>query len=69
MGHYDDIIEAREAAEFKARADKLGMTTEELYAYDEHNRKFREGEKLFREQEQKQAFIDYYLKHRSVPET
>lgn len=69
MGHYDDIIEAREAAEFKARADKLGMTVEELYAHDEHNRKFHEGEKLFREREQKKSLIKYYLKHRPVAET
>tara|TARA_R110000782_G_scaffold10902_1_gene33744 strand:+ start:463 stop:675 length:213 start_codon:yes stop_codon:yes gene_type:complete len=61
MGHYDDIIDAREAREDQEKADKLGVTVDEMYTDERYRRDVNMGRELFIKQRKEQGFISQYL--------
>tara|TARA_R110000851_G_scaffold201429_1_gene352664 strand:- start:40 stop:264 length:225 start_codon:yes stop_codon:yes gene_type:complete len=61
MGHYDDIIDAREAREDQEKADRLGVTVDKMYADERYRREVNIGRELFIKQRKEQAFIAQYL--------
>lgn len=67
MGHYDDVIEERERAEHVARAEKLGITPEELTRRDLHRERMIRGKRLFEQRTQEESDMEYYLNNRHNP--
>jgi hypothetical protein len=64
MGHYDDVRERREDAEFAARAKREGISEEALVEKDRHEELMRQGRKLCLQREQEEYLIDYYKTYR-----
>lgn len=64
MGHYDDVREEREDAEFAARAKREGISEEALVEKDRHEELMRQGRKLCLQREQEEYLIDYYKTYR-----
>jgi hypothetical protein len=64
MGHYDDVTEDREDAEFAARAKREGISEEALIEKDRHEERMRQGRKLFLQREQEEYLIAYYNAYR-----
>lgn len=64
MGHYDDIIEEREARELERKASRAGMTVSEYVDDQIHREKMRAGEELHRKLQKQNELIKYYLDHR-----
>ena len=64
MGHYEDIIEEREDAEFEARAKRLGVSRATLVAVDIHREKMEYGRKLYDKKQAEEEAIEYYLQNR-----
>tara|TARA_R110000824_G_scaffold382084_1_gene575163 strand:+ start:326 stop:526 length:201 start_codon:yes stop_codon:yes gene_type:complete len=60
MGHYDDITEERENAEFAARAKREGISEEALIEQDRHEDKMERGRKLYQQRRDEDELIAYY---------
>tara|TARA_R110000764_G_scaffold99988_1_gene184833 strand:+ start:3670 stop:3873 length:204 start_codon:yes stop_codon:yes gene_type:complete len=61
MGHYDDAREAYEDRQDQQRADRLGITVEEMHVQEKHHRDYTRGRELFIKREAEQKLIDIYL--------
>tara|TARA_R110000796_G_scaffold18303_10_gene55492 strand:+ start:392 stop:601 length:210 start_codon:yes stop_codon:yes gene_type:complete len=60
MGHYDDVRERREEAEFAARAKREGISVEALVEEDRHEERIRQGRKLYQQRRCEAELIAYY---------
>ena len=63
MGHYDDVREEREEAEFAARAKREGISVEALVEEDRHEERVRQGRKLYQQRCYEDELIAYYNRH------
>mgnify|MGYP003641269342 FL=1 len=64
MGHYDDVREEREDAEFAARAKREGISVEALIEKDRHEERMRQGRKLSQQRCYEDELIAYYNAYR-----
>ena len=60
MGHYDDVTEEREDAEFAARAKREGISVEALIEKDRHEERMRQGRRLTQQRRGEDELIAYY---------
>ena len=63
MGHYDDVTEEREDAEFAARAKREGISVEALIEKDGHEERMRQGRRLTQQRRSEDQLIAYYNAH------
>lgn len=64
MGHYDDVREKREEAEFAARAKREGISVEALVEEDRHEERVRQGRRLYKQRSYEAELIAYYKTYR-----